>query len=120
MLSIRYCWRDDQGNVIKKVNINEFGEVITSNRKVLINKLYEKFINLGGEIKFNHELLDIIKKRISFQKSEKYSVDYIAGCDGIKSLIRTNKIKKDKITFQAIPRGEVLVRPIAKDKYISR
>ena len=94
------AWRDDQGNVIKKVNINEFGEVITSNRKVLINKLYEKFINLGGEIKFNHELLDIIKeKELVFKNQKNISVDYIAGCDGIKSLIRTNKIKKDKITF---------------------
>ena len=94
------AWRDDQGNVIKKVNINEFGEVITSNRKVLINKLYEKFINLGGEIKFNHELLDIInEKELVFKNQKNISVDYIAGCDGIKSLIRTNKIKKDKITF---------------------
>ena len=29
------AWRDDQGNVIKKVNINEFGEVITSNSCLL-------------------------------------------------------------------------------------
>ena len=85
------AWRDDQGNVIKKVNINEFWEVITSNRKVLINKLYEKFINLGGEIKFNHELLDIInEKELVFKNQENVSVDYIAGCDGIRSPIRTN------------------------------
>ena len=45
-------------------------------------------------------MLDIIKeKELVFKNQENISVDYIAGCDGIKSLIRTNKIKKDKITF---------------------
>ena len=45
-------------------------------------------------------MLDIIKeKELVFKNQKNISVDYIAGCDGIKSLIRTNKIKKDKITF---------------------
>jgi len=64
--------------------------VYTMNRKNLINLLYERYTNLGGEILFDHKLKDIKlkNKELIFTNSKNFRVDHIVASDGIKSLIR--------------------------------
>ena len=64
--------------------------VYTMNRKNLINLLYKKYIDLGGEILFDLELKDIEteKKELTFTNSLSIKVKHIVASDGIKSLIR--------------------------------
>ena len=62
----------------------------TMNRGSLINLLYERYINLGGEILFNHKLKDIElkNKELIFANLKHFRVDHIVASDGIKSFIR--------------------------------
>ena len=66
--------------------------VYTMNRKNLINILYKKYTDLGGEILFDLELKDIEteKKELTFTNSLSIKVKHIVASDGIKSLIREN------------------------------
>ena len=66
--------------------------VYTMNRKNLINILYKKYTDLGGEILFDLELKDIEieKKELTFTNSLSIQVKHIVASDGIKSLIREN------------------------------
>ena len=72
-------------------------DVITTSRKVLYKNLYDKYISLGGEILFEHELCDfnLDKSEIYFKENKTYKVRHIAACDGIKSLFR-KKIDEEK------------------------
>jgi len=65
-------------------------DVITTSRKVLYKNLFDKYISLGGEILFEHELFDfdLDKSEIYFKENRTYKVRHIAACDGIKSLFR--------------------------------
>mgnify|MGYP006227762143 FL=1 len=69
-----------------EINTNVF----TMNRRDLIDILYKKYINLGGEILFNYELKNIEteKREIFFTNKPSIIVRHIVGSDGIKSLIR--------------------------------
>ena len=71
---------------------------VTTSRKVLHSILLEKYLALNGEIKFDHELINIDnqKKLLSFSNSKNLYVDHIAACDGIKSICR-NLLSKDKL-----------------------
>ena len=71
---------------------------VTTSRKVLHSILLEKYLALNGEIKFDHQLINIDnqKKLLSFSNSENLYVDHIAACDGIKSICR-NLLSKDKL-----------------------
>ena len=71
---------------------------VTTSRKVLHSILLEKYLELNGEIKFDHQLINIDnqKKLLSFSNSENFHVDHIAACDGIKSICR-NLLSKDKL-----------------------
>ena len=71
---------------------------VTTSRKVLHSILLEKYLELNGEIKFDHQLINIDnqKKILSFSNSENLYVDHIAACDGIKSICR-NLLSKDKL-----------------------
>ena len=64
--------------------------VFTMNRRDLIDILYKKYINLGGEILFNYELKNIEteKREIFFTNKSSIIVKHIVGSDGVKSLIR--------------------------------
>ncbi len=66
--------------------------VYTMNRKNLINILYKKYTDLGGEILFDLKLKDIEieKKELTFTNSLSIQVKHIVASDGIKSLIREN------------------------------
>ena len=80
--------------VILKYNnlpLSEMGSpVYTMNRRNLINILYKKFIDLGGEMLFDHELKDINieKKECLFANSSSSKIRHFIAADGIKSLIR--------------------------------
>ena len=62
--------------------------VLTTSRKCLHDALLNKYIDLGGNIKFNSELKDMNTKQnqICLKNGEFFRVRHIAACDGIKSL----------------------------------
>ena len=62
--------------------------VLTTSRKCLHDALLNKYIDLGGHIKFNSELKDINTKQhqICLKNGDFFKVRHIAACDGIKSL----------------------------------
>ena len=64
--------------------------VYTMNRRNLINILYKKYIDLGGEMLFEYELqdLDIEKKECLFTNSSSRKIRHVIASDGIKSLVR--------------------------------
>ena len=70
--------------------------VYSMNRRDLINILYKRYEDLGGEILFDHELKSIEEatKELIFSNSNSYKVNHIVACDGIKSFIRENFFSK--------------------------
>ena len=72
-------------------------DVITTARKTLYEVLLKKYIQLGGEILFNHKLrsIDINNSELHFSNNITYKVKHIAACDGIKSICRNQILPKD-------------------------
>ena len=71
---------------IKSFNV----DVVTTSRQVLYKSLYKKYLSLGGEILFDHQLFDVDfdKCELNFLGGKTYKVKHIAACDGIKSICR--------------------------------
>ena len=67
-------------------------QVVTSSRQKLIETIYQRYIELGGEILFEHEYksLDANSCKITFTNNEAYKVSHVLACDGIKSSARQN------------------------------
>jgi salicylate hydroxylase len=67
-------------------------QVVTSSRQKLIETIYQRYIELGGEIFFEHEYksLDANSCDITFTNNEAYKVSHVLACDGIKSSARQN------------------------------
>jgi|TARA_B110000914_G_C15521394_1_gene477281 salicylate hydroxylase len=65
-------------------------EVVTSSRQKLIQVIYNKYIELGGEVIFEHEYVNLNQDtcEISFNNGHSYVVKHILACDGIRSSIR--------------------------------
>ena len=65
-------------------------EVITASRQSLIKVIHQRYLELGGEVFFNHECssLDEGACEITFSNDETYKVMHVLACDGIKSTIR--------------------------------
>ena len=65
-------------------------DFITSSRQNLLKLIYEKYLNLGGKVLFDHEfeLLNQNEKKIIFKNNKEYQVSHILACDGINSPIR--------------------------------
>jgi len=65
-------------------------EIVTSSRKELLQSIYKKYIDIGGEVLFDHayQSLDQNNCEISFTNNLKYKVMHILACDGIRSKIR--------------------------------
>ena len=65
-------------------------EVITASRQNLIKVIHQRYLELGGEILFNHECssLDQEACEITFSNDKTYKVMHALACDGIKSTIR--------------------------------
>ena len=67
-------------------------QVVTSSRQKLIEAIYQRYVELGGEIFFEHEYqgLDANSCEITFTNNEAYKVSHVLACDGIKSSARQN------------------------------
>ena len=85
----------NSGNNLKTIfysNLKEIttvsSNILTTSRKCLHDTLLNKYIDLGGNIRFNCELEDIDTdiNKIYLKNGEFFEVRHIAACDGIKSL----------------------------------
>ena len=76
-------------------------DVITTTRKTLYEVLLNKYIELGGEILFDHKLrsIDINNSELHFSNNITYKVKHIAACDGIKSICRNQILPKDNPVY---------------------
>jgi len=85
------CFKYSTGALIKKISSNEFGNILTTNRRELIRVLYNRYQGLNGEIIFNHQLefYDEKVNKLTFNNEISYAVNHVVGCDGIKSIIRS-------------------------------
>ena len=65
-------------------------KILTLNRQELIKSLLKRYLDLGGEILYNHSFEDYDegKQVVRFHNNMEYSIKHLAGCDGIHSLIR--------------------------------
>ena len=83
-------------SVIKSLQLNEDNfDFISIDRKDLISVLASEYTNLGGEIKFNHELEHVGSSKIFFKDNSSYETDLTLACDGIKSKIRENNFNEE-------------------------
>ena len=89
---LNVVFRKSNGISLTSIPTSKIGKLITMNRSELVKTLYNRYIDLNGEILFNHELkhLNSNESTLFFKNSEKYKLDHIVGCDGIKSVIRDN------------------------------
>ena len=73
-------------------------DIYSMSRQKLFKVFYDKYINLNGDILFNHELKSVSNngKVIKFCNAQTYNVNHIAACDGIKSIIRENYFSSSK------------------------
>ena len=85
----------NSGNSAKSIFYSNLKEIttistniLTTSRKCLHDALLNKYIDLGGNIKFNSELKDMNTKQnqICLKNGEFFKVRHIAACDGIKSI----------------------------------
>ena len=76
-------------------------DVITTTRKTLYEVLLNKYIELGGEILFNHKLrsIGVNNSELHFSNNITYKVKHIAACDGIKSICRNQILPKDNPVY---------------------
>ena len=89
---LNVVFRKSNGISLTSIPTSKIGKLITMNRSELVKTLYNRYIDLDGEILFDHELkhLNNDESTLFFKNSEKYKLDHIVGCDGIKSVIRDN------------------------------
>ena len=90
-------------SVIKSLQLNEDNfDFISIDRKDLISVLASEYTNLGGEIKFNHELEHVGSSKIFFKDNSSYETDLTLACDGIKSKIRENNFNEKPPKFTGL------------------
>ena len=67
---------------------------MTTSRQCLYKNLLNKYLSLGGEVLFDHEVsnINLIDPSISFSNGNSINVNHIAACDGIKSKCRSSNI----------------------------
>jgi salicylate hydroxylase len=72
--------------------------VITTSRKILHKSLLEKYLQLDGDILFDHELMDIDCENIIifFSNNSSFNVQHVVACDGIKSSVRAKQMPDSK------------------------
>ena len=72
--------------------------VITTSRKILYKSLLEKYLQLDGDILFDHELIDIDCENINifFSNNSSFNVQHVVACDGIKSSVRAKQMPGSK------------------------
>ncbi|MDA7542628.1 FAD-dependent monooxygenase [Gammaproteobacteria bacterium] len=66
-------------------------DLVTTSRQCLYKNLLNKYLSLGGEVLFDHEVsnISLIDSNISFTNNKSFNVNHIAACDGIKSKCRS-------------------------------
>ena len=90
-------------SVIKSLQLNEDNfDFISIDRKDLISVLASEYTNLGGQIKFNHELEHVGSSKIFFKDNSSYETDLTLACDGIKSKIRENNFNEEPPKFTGL------------------
>ena len=74
----------------KDISSFQTPEVLTTRRQTLMTLLYSKYINLGGEVHYDHALddFDVAKCKVTFTNKKKYTLKHLAACDGIRSSMR--------------------------------
>ena len=72
--------------------------VITTSRKILYKSLLDKYLQLDGDILFDHELIDIDCENINifFSNNSSFNVQHVVACDGIKSSVRAKQMPGSK------------------------
>jgi salicylate hydroxylase len=106
-------------SVIKSLQLNkDNSDFISIDRKDLIRVLASEYINLGGEIKFNHELEQVNSSKIFFKDNSSYETSLTLACDGIKSKIRENNFNEESPKFTGLIawRGIVDLKKLPKKK----
>ena len=119
----------NSGNNLKTIfysNLKEIttvsSNVLTTSRKCLHDTLLNKYIDLGGNIRFNCELEDIDTdiNKIYLKNGEFFEVRHIAACDGIKSLchkkISTKSNQHKVINFNLGPNFHVVSYPVDSNR----
>ena len=116
-------------------------EVLTTRRQTLMTLLHSRFKSLGGDINFDHTLINFDAKKceVTFSNNKKYYFKHLAACDGIRSSIRDSffqanqnpkysgysawrgigKSALKKIKFALGPGGHVVSYPINNDGDVS-
>ena len=66
-------------------------DLVTTSRQCLYKNLLNKYLSLGGEVLFDHEVsnINLIDSNISFTNNKSFNINHIAACDGIKSKCRS-------------------------------
>ena len=125
----------------KEISSFQTPEVLTTRRQTLMSLLYSRYINLGGEICYHHDLesFDVVKSQVTFTNQNKYALKHLAACDGIRSSIRDaffaanqdpkysgysawrgiGKSNLQKIHFALGPDSHIVSYPINKDGDVS-
>ena len=116
-------------------------EVLTTRRQTLMTLLHSRFKSLGGDINFDHTLINFDAKKceVTFSNNKKYYFMHLAACDGIRSSIRDSffqvnqnpkysgysawrgigKSALKKIHFALGPRSHVVSYPINNEGDVS-
>ena len=74
-------------NIAKIASPNDF---VTSSRYNLLQILQQKYLDLGGEVLYDHKYKSINQDevKITFANNLEYEVSHILACDGINSSVR--------------------------------
>ncbi len=109
----KVVFRDHKGKKISSYTVNKGNEkYLTLNRKRLVGVLYDKYLELGGEVVFDNKIEDFKNNDIT-SKDKSLDGELILGCDGINSLLRTKRFKSASPLFS----GFIAWRSIKESSY---